>query len=309
MEISKFYKQSWKDYPFKQRLKFRLEAFGAYCGFYFLKLLGPKYAPKFCSSVLSFIGPHLPVSRPMMRNIARAMPARKGPDVERIIKGVWHNFGLMIGEFPFIQNFDTLDKSKVILEGWDEYFINRPNKDKGVIFFSCHTGNWEYISKVAEDRGIYPYRVFKAPSNPLVLPLFMKRVKAAEEEYLLPADKTAIIKCMRALRSGGVVALLTDQKTKGGEKIPFFGRIAATNGFIADLAIKNNVDILPCRTIRLDDGRLKVIVEPTLQYNDTENKTQTKINILTAMNRKIESWVREYPDQWFWLHKRWSRKD
>lgn len=309
MEISKFYQQGWKDYPIKQRIKFRIEAFGAYSGFYFLKLLGPKYAPKFCSSVLSFIGPHLSVSRPMMRNIARSMPKKRGTEVETIMKGVWHNFGLMIGEFPFIQDFDTLDNNKVILEGWDEYFINRPNKDKGVIFFSCHTGNWEYISKVAEDRGVYPYRVFKAPSNPLVLPLFMKRVKAEEEEYLLPANKTAIIKCMRALRSGNVVALLTDQKTKGGEKVPFFGRIAPTNGFIADLAIKNNVDILPCRTIRLDDDRLKVIVEPPLQYAKAEDSAHTKMNILRAMNNKIESWVREYPAQWFWLHKRWSRKD
>lgn len=309
MEISKFYQRDWKDYPFKQRIKFRLEAFGAYSGFYLLKLLGPKYAPKFCSSVLSLFGPYLSVSRPMMRNIVRSMPKKKGVDIERIIKDVWHNFGLMIGEFPFIQDFDTLNKDKVILEGWDENFINRPNKDKGVVFFSCHTGNWEYISKVAEDRGVYPYRVFKAPSNPLVFPLFMKRVKEAEEEYLLPADKTAIIKCMRALRSGGVVALLTDQKTKGGENIPFFGRIAPTNGFTADLAIRNNVDILPCRTIRLQDGRLKVIVEPPLQYNISENIADTKIHILRAMNNKIESWVREYPGQWFWLHKRWSRKD
>lgn len=309
MEISKFYKKSWKDYSLKERIKFRLEAIGAYLGFYFLRLLGAKRAPKFCGVVLSFVGPCFPVSKAMMRNIARAMPQKDGTEVEHIIKEVWRNFGLMIGEFPFIQDFDTLDDNKVILEGWEENYNKRPDKSKSVIFFSCHTGNWEYISKVAEDRNVFPYRVFKAPSNPLVFPLFMKRVKPEQEQYLLPANKTAIIKCMRALRHGGDVALLVDQKTKHGAKIPFFGRIAPTNSFIAELATKNNVDILPCRTIRLKNGKLKVVVEEPMEYKHSEDINETKNDILVAMNEKIETWVREYPEQWFWLHKRWSRKD
>ncbi|MFV0430749.1 MAG: hypothetical protein ACK5MJ_01055 [Alphaproteobacteria bacterium] len=306
MKISSFYKRDWKDYPLKKRIRFRLEAIGIAIGFALLRMIGVKNSSRFCSYLLSKLGPFFPISQVMERNISLAMPEKTADEVQKIGKNVWKNFGLMIGEYPFIQDFDTHDKSKVILEGWEEYFENKPNPSKGTLFFSCHTGNWEYISKVAEDRDVYPYRIFKAPSNPLVLPFFMKRVKADEEEYLLPADKIAVIKCIKALKKGGVVALLTDQKMHEGTAVPFFGRMAPTNGLLADLAAKLDVDILPCRTIRLDDGRLKVVVEPSLSYEESNNIEETKMNILIAMNNKIESWVREYPEQWFWLHKRWG---
>ncbi len=309
MEISDFYQKEWKDYAFRKRFKFRLEALGVHVGFSLLKLMGPKYAPKICGSILAKVGPLLPLSKVIMRNIVRSMPHKKGDEVEFIIKETWRNFGYVIGEFPFIQDFNTLDEKNVILEGWEENYETRSNENKAVIFFSCHTGNWEYISKLAEDRGVYPYRVFRAPSNPLIFPLFMSRVKKKQKEYLLPANKTALIKCMRALKNGKPVALLTDQKSYTGIEIPFFKRKALTSPFIADIAIKNNVDILPCRTIRLADGRFKVILESPLTYEKDENVQKTRISLLHAMNKKIESWVREYPEQWFWLHKRWGNQD
>ncbi len=309
MELSNFYEKKWEEYPLKKRIKFRLESWGTSLGFSLLELLGPRYAPQFCGYLLKKIGPYFSLSKVVMRNIARSMPDKSGDEIAEIIQKVWENFGYLIGEYPFIQKFDTLDENKLILEGWEEYYESRAQKDKAVIFFSCHTGNWEYISKVAEDRNVYPYRIFKAPSNPLVFRLFMKRVPSEQEQYLLPANKTAVVKCMRALKNGEPVALLTDQKAYIGLDIPFFNRDAPTHSLIADIALKNNVDILPCRTIRLKDGRFKVILESPLIYEKDEDIKQTKINLLTAMNQKIESWVTEYPEQWFWLHKRWRKDD
>ncbi len=309
MELSNFYDKKWEDYSLKKRIKFRLEALGVCAGFSLLQLMGPRHAPQICSSILGKIGPHLSLSKMAMRNIARSMPHKSGDEIEYILKQVWANFGRILGEYPFIQDFDTLDENKLVLEGWEENYINRPNPEKGFIFFSIHTGNWEYISKVAEDRGVYPHRIFRAPSNPLVFPFFMKRVTKEQEKYLLPANKTAIIKCMRALKKGECVALLTDQKSYKGINVPFFGRKALTSPLIADIALKNNVDILPCRTIRLDDGRFKVILEKPLTYEKSEDSKIARMNLLKAMNKKIESWIEEYPEQWFWLHRRWTKYD
>ncbi len=309
MELSDFYDRKWEDYPLKKRIKFRLEALGVRLGFSLLQLMGKNKAPVICGSILSWLGPYLPLSKMAMRNIARSMVDKTGDEIEEIIREAWRNFGYMIGEFPFIQEFDTLDEKKVILEGWEENYVNRANPEKGFIFFSAHTGNWEYISKVAEDRGVYPHRIFRAPSNPLVFPFFMKRVTKQQEKYLLPANKTAVIKCMRALKKGEPIALLTDQKAYKGVDVPFFGRNALTSPLIADIAIKNDVDILPARTIRLADGRFKVILEAPLAYEKAEDNEVTRMNLLKAMNKKIETWVSEYPEQWFWLHKRWSKYD
>lgn len=308
--IDPYYKKTWQQYPLKQRIRFRLEYLGSIIGFCILKCLGKKLAPRLCASVLSTIGRFLPITSMAKRNIAQCFPNKTSEQIDAIALGVWKNFGRVIGTYPFIQRFDTFDENQLILKGWDENLAPLIEQKKPILMFSAHIGNWEIISKAAEDRGLLPHRLYRPPSNPLVYNLFRDvRVTKDHQHLLHPAGKKGLFSVFKALKNKESIAVLADQRHKGGEMIPFFNRLAPTNDVIADLAIKTQAVIVPCHSRYLDDGRIELIVEKPLDYSEFTEPKQQKIAILTLINGRIESWIKENPEQWFWLHRRWSRSD
>ncbi len=160
-KIDPYYQKKWHDYPLKRRLSFHLEYIGARIGYGILQLLGSTKAPKFCAFLLSSVGRYLPVTAMAKRNIARCFPNKSPDEVTQIAIGAWKNFGHIIGSYPFIQQFDTLDEAKLTLKGWDEHMVPLIEQKRPIFMFSAHIGNWELISKAAEDRGLLPHRLYK----------------------------------------------------------------------------------------------------------------------------------------------------
>jgi KDO2-lipid IV(A) lauroyltransferase len=106
-------------------------------------------------------------------------------------------------------------------------------------------------------------------------------------------------------RSGGVLALLVDQKLNEGMAVPFFGRDAMTAPAVAHFALKFGMPIYPSRVERLKGARFRVTVYPPMQMTPTGDLEQDTRRVLTDMNRQLEGWIRERPEQWLWIHKRW----
>ncbi len=102
---------------------------------------------------------------------------------------------------------------------------------------------------------------------------------------------------------------MVDQKITGGLDIPFFHKNALTSPSPAKLALKYKLPLIPARIIRKNkkfqfEFRVDNIIEPSVNY---KNDDQTIIKITQKINKIIESWVTEYPEQWFWVHDRWKR--
>ncbi len=308
--IDPYYKKTWQQYSLQRRLVFRLEHIGAIIGFGILKCLSLKLAPKICASLFGLLGRFLPITKMVKRNITRCFPDKTPQEVHHIALGVWKNFGRVIGTYPFIQKFDTFDENKLILKGWDENIAPLIKQNQPILMFSAHIGNWEIISKAAEDRGLFPHRLYRPPSNPLVYNLFRNvRITKQHQNLLHPAGKKGLFSVFKALKNKQSVAVLADQRHKRGEMIPFFNRLAPTNDIIADLAIKTGAAIVPCHSRYLENGTIELIAEPPLELSDFTEYQEQKIAILTLINKRIETWVKQSPDQWFWLHRRWARKD
>jgi KDO2-lipid IV(A) lauroyltransferase len=111
------------------------------------------------------------------------------------------------------------------------------------------------------------------------------------------------------LQAGGSLGLLVDQKMNDGIAVPFFGRAAMTAPAIAQFALRFDAPILPVHVVRLGPARFRMICEPPLNIARTGDKKTDTYAILLAVNTTLERWIREQPESWLWLHRRWPRKD
>ena len=118
-------------------------------------------------------------------------------------------------------------------------------------------------------------------------------------------------KIIEAIKRGEFVIILADQKISEGEPVKFFHDKAITTTSIARMAIKYNIPIIPARSIRLNNGNNKIKfsieVEKPLKYEISKNIEKDVLGITLQINQKLEEWIRQFPDQWFWVHNRWKK--
>ena len=115
---------------------------------------------------------------------------------------------------------------------------------------------------------------------------------------------------IRALSQNRIVGILIDQRAKRSEGVwvDFFGRKAPTTPALAVLAMRTGVPVLPVFMIRNEHGRHHLLVKEFLQLVDTGDIKKDVETNTQIINDTLESVIRQYPDQWFWVHRRWERK-
>jgi KDO2-lipid IV(A) lauroyltransferase len=146
--------------------------------------------------------------------------------------------------------------------------------------------------------------LFRPPGNPYIA----KRVLAARRTamgHLVPSKAGAAWALADVLAEGGKVGVLVDQYYKFGVPIKFFGRPTLGNQLLAKLARQFDCPVYPARCIRMPGGRFRMELQKKLDIPRTD-QGKVDVNALTQkVNDVVEEWVREYPGQWLWLHKRW----
>jgi KDO2-lipid IV(A) lauroyltransferase len=111
---------------------------------------------------------------------------------------------------------------------------------------------------------------------------------------------------LSVLKKNGVLGILMDQKLNEGVAIPFFGRDAMTAPAIALFALKFGCPVYPTRVERLNGCRFKMTIYPALETPRSGNQEQDTRTMLVEINRLLETWIRERPEQWLWIHRRWG---
>ena len=122
---------------------------------------------------------------------------------------------------------------------------------------------------------------------------------------MFPKGPKGSIKMLRALKEGHSLAMLVDQKMNDGIAVPFFGRDAMTAPAIAEFALRYDMPLIPARVIRTQGAHFKATIYPPLTCKKTGDTEKDVLTIMTTVNATLESWIRENPEQWFWVHKRW----
>ena len=250
-------------------------------------------------------GPGMSVTRRAYRNIVRAFPDKSEADVRRLILGMWDNLGRLAGEYPHLGKIDVYaPDGPVEVIGADIIDLLRDDGKPG-IFISAHIGNWELVPLCGSQRGLPIDRVYRAANNRLVEWLY-RQGRAATEGALIPKGPKGARMLLKSLKGGQHLGVLMDQKMNDGIAVPFFGRAAMTAPAIAELALKYECPVVPVHIERLRGVKFRIIIEPPLDITVTGNRKKDVMSLLRQINSRIESWVLARPEQWLWLHNRWS---
>jgi KDO2-lipid IV(A) lauroyltransferase len=177
---------------------------------------------------------------------------------------------------------------------------------RGVIVVTGHIGNWELAGAYIAARGVPIVGVVRRMTNPLV----DRYLNATRERAGLGviADDP-VRRVPRALRSGQVVALVADQGVKGmaSTYVPFFGRLAKTPRGPGVFALRLGVPLVVGTAIRMPSGKYRAVVEP-VEVVDTGHREHDIDVVVAQYTAVLERWVREYPEQYLWQHRRWKRR-
>ncbi len=276
-----------------------------------LRAIGPVRASNLGGLLARGVGPWLPVSRIAHRNLELAMPELSAAERRRIVHGMWDNLGRTAGELPHLGSLreDTPSGPGWIGEGL-ELVRSHARQGGSRIFVSGHIGNWEMLPAAAARCGITVAAFYRASTNPLVDDLV-----ARLRQQALGADVPMFRKGARGarlalahLRRGGSLALLVDQKMNDGIETRFFGRPTMTAPAAAALALRLGCPIILAHVQRIGPARLRVVVEPAFSIAPSGDTQQDVATITQAITDQIEAWIRQHPESWLWLHRRWPKE-
>ncbi|WP_455466766.1 lipid A biosynthesis lauroyl acyltransferase [Bartonella sp. B39] len=273
-----------------------------------------KYFPanigiSFFSCLAKTLGPFVHRYKIALENLRAAYPEKTEKELHAIAIEMWENIGKFIAEYIFLDkifDFDPHANQPGLIEVKGiEIFQRLKNEKKPHIFFTAHTGNFELLPICAQSFDLNITVLFRLPDNPYIA----KRVLKARQTsmgHLVPSKAGAAWALAAKLAEGQNVGMLVDQKFRRGVLGTFFNRPLKTNPLIIKLARRYDCDIYPARCIRLPGGRHRLELYERIKLPLDENNEIDITASTQKLNDIVESWIREYPGQWTWLHRRWN---
>jgi KDO2-lipid IV(A) lauroyltransferase len=246
-----------------------------------------------------------------LRNLELAFPETEERERKKILLGSFVSLGRQLGEvsqFPRATPESLREVAEYDSEDVKLLDFAR-QRGRGVIFLTSHLGAWELLC--------FAHSAFYEPISFLVRPLDNPRIDALVERLRTrfgnrPVDKRAAARtALRLLKQGGTLGVLADLNTqeREGVFVPFFGHLACTTAGVATLALRTDATVIPV-CAPWDERRKKFVfrggpVVELVRTGDDERDIEANTANFTAA---IERHVRQFPDQWFWIHKRWKTR-
>lgn len=225
---------------------------------------------------------------------------------ERILRSNFRNLGKSIIEvlhFPKMSRADVREKVTIVGQ---ENCIKAMSKGRGMIYLAAHIGNWE-MSSFAQSAAGYPANIVVRPLDNRYLNNFMVRVRTMYDHTIL-ARRNGMRDMIAALKRKESVGILMDQNAKRSQGIfvDFFGKPASTVPVIAILALRYHAPVIPGFIVRTGFDTHTLYFGPEIEFERTGD-AKKDIELNTArLNKILEDFIRQYPDQWFWIHNRWK---
>lgn len=292
----------------KKKSRYLIEAFFVKGMFDLLALLPIDMASYIGGWLGRTVGPWLNVHKTAKDNLQFCFPHLTTQEQQKILSNMWDNLGRTAAEFPHLPKFKgDVFKQRVAVEGLERLKEVQEQQGKSIILFSGHIANWEITALVAKNLG-WDIGVVYRPANNAIVEAMIQGVREHYQSIAIPKNAQGMRKLVRAAKAHIPIAMLMDQKANEGIDIPFFGKPAKTAPAIATLALKYNYKIIPIQTIRIDNtARFRLVIHPPLTVERSQDGKQDTKALLTLVNQSIEQWVRDYPGQWFWVHRRWKK--
>jgi KDO2-lipid IV(A) lauroyltransferase len=239
-------------------------------------------------------------------NLRRAFPEKSEEEILSIVKGVYRNMGLVAAEFFDIPSLTRENIGDLVDAEGLENCHKALEKGKGVLMFGAHFGNWE-LEAVAASLFLKPFVAIYRPLDNAILDRLVLKVRSITGNTLLEKNR-AMRTMLRTLKNNEMVGILMDQNVDvyEGVFVDFFGRPACTTDGLAILALHTGAPVLPGYMARLPNGRYRFVLGPEVPIVDTGDKQADVAENTQRFMKVIEETIRQYPDQWLWVHQRWK---
>jgi len=243
------------------------------------------------------------------RNLELALPELSREERNQILRGVFRHLGWQLVEFCRMSRYTAENtRNWVHTEGLDHYLAAKA-RGKGVLIVTGHLGAWELSSFYHSLMG-YPMSMVARPLDNRRLDKFVNGIRCLHGNHVLPKDDFAR-GLLRAMRAGQTVGILmdTNMTPPQGVFVEFFGREACTASGVARVALKTGAAVLPGFMLWEPAERKYVLhFGPEVVFARTGD---AEADILAATQQCVsvtEEWIRRYPDQWLWIHRRWKTR-
>jgi Kdo2-lipid IVA lauroyltransferase/acyltransferase len=242
-------------------------------------------------------------------NLQMAMPEKTPRERKRIIRGVFRTLGRQLADFCHLPYYDSKNiDTLAVHEGFESFEAARARR-KGVLFLTAHLGGWEIGSFMHSLHGNPISVVVRALDNPY-LDRLVTHYRTMHGNKVFEKQEFAR-GLLAAMKAGETVGVLMDQNMTPpqGVFVDFFGIPACTASGIARVALRTGAAVVPAFTIWDPILRkYRVHFEPAVQLIRTNDNEADVVANTAKFTKIIEDFVRKYPDQWLWVHKRWKTR-
>ncbi|MBA4185994.1 MAG: lysophospholipid acyltransferase family protein [Acidobacteria bacterium] len=257
-----------------------------------------------------FIGSIVPkLKKTGRRNLEIALPELPEAEKEQILDGTFESLGRHLGFVSHFRRFKLEDIRNLIEVVGLENFEKAKATRRGIIFFTGHFGSWEVFNLLPPAFGYSMNILVRRIDNPLVekfVDTFRTRFGCRTLD-----KKQSARRMFRVLEGGEILGILADLNVQEREGIfvDFFGVPASTTTSIAKLALNTNAIVLPAFAVwNEQEQKYVVYLEPPVGYEKSENAEEDLRNLTQAITTVVEKYVRAFPKQWLWIHKRWNTR-
>jgi KDO2-lipid IV(A) lauroyltransferase len=242
-----------------------------------------------------------------VENLSRAFPDRFSPsEIEALARRVFENLGRTVVD---VARSDRLlsgrEAGAMQVDGF-ERLLSARQRGKGVLVITAHLGPWELLPLfIARDYG--PSHMVARPLDDPRLDDLLTRMRERGGNRVI-RKRNAIQAILQVLRRGETVGILIDQhiSEKEGAVVPFFGRPASTVTGPALIAIRSGAAVVPMVILREACGQYRVQIAPEVPIRRSGDLRADLVVNTARFTAAIEAFIRERPDQWFWVHRRWK---
>jgi Kdo2-lipid IVA lauroyltransferase/acyltransferase len=279
-----------------------------------LRLINRQFMANLVGRLMRVVGPWFPEHKVGRDNLRAAFPDKSPEEIENILGGVWENLGRVAAEFAHIDRIVIQDPGHperipapdvMIDEATYARLMTLGDAAQPTVVFAAHLANWEIPALAPHAFGFKTSILYRPPN----IGAASNAIVAMRERCMgtmVAAGLDAPLKLGRALESGGTVALLVDQHTNQGVDVVFFGRWAKANPLAVQLARLTGAKIRGVRVVRQPDGNhfWAELTDEIAPVRNAEGEIDLQATTQAIAN-VVEGWVREHPEQWLWLHRRW----
>ena len=227
---------------------------------------------------------------------------------KKLISAQWDNIGRTFFEFLALHRLKVFTpNTRITVEGLEKLDAHKP-----AVMISGHFSNWEVMAMVFAQYGQahdFPSQVtYRNINNPHIDARIRKQRQAYGIRLLVQkAGSISAKQLISGLKDGDSIALLNDQKFDQGLSVPLFTENAMTANGPVRIALKTGRPLLPMCVVR-KGSRFHVKIYDPIPLENTGKREEDVMNGVLKVNKFIEDRIREHPDQWFWVHRRWPRK-